>query len=149
MVRVSGLMELAKLPIPPVGPDGLTPAEQLAAIKQRVAALTTVQQRCWHELTGLLREQNVTMLEVDELTGDDLDYLRKRFNEEAIAILTPIAVDPAHPFPFIPNTRHRRGHGAGPRQRRDCSPASCCCPASSSASSACPATIRASSGWSS
>ena len=63
-----------------------------------------MQQRCWHELTGLLREQSVTMLEVDELTPGDLDYLRKRFNEEAIAILTPIAVDPAHPFPFIPNT---------------------------------------------
>jgi polyphosphate kinase len=104
MVRVSGLMELAKLPIPPVGPDGLTPGEQLAGIRQRVAALTTVQQRCWHELTGLLREQSVTMLEVDELTADDLDYLRRRFNDEAIAILTPIAVDPAHPFPFIPNT---------------------------------------------
>jgi polyphosphate kinase len=104
MVRVSGLMELAKLPIPPVGPDGLTPGEQLAAIRQRVAALTTVQQRCWHELTELLREQSVTMLEVDELTRDDLDYLRRRFNNEAIAILTPIAVDPAHPFPFIPNT---------------------------------------------
>ena len=104
MVRVSGLMELAKLPIPPVGPDGLTPSEQLAAIRQRVAALTTVQQRCWHELTGLLREQSVTMLEVDELTAEDLDYLRRRFNNEAIAILTPIAVDPAHPFPFIPNT---------------------------------------------
>ena len=104
MVRVSGLMELVKLPIPPVGPDGLTPGEQLAAIRQKVAALTQVQQRCWHELTGLLREQGVTMLEVDELTEADLGYLHRRFNDEAIAILTPIAVDPAHPFPFIPNT---------------------------------------------
>src|SRR5215213_2763073 len=103
MVRVSGLMELAKLPTAPVGPDGLTPAEQLAAIKQRVAALTTMQQRCWHELTDLLREQNVALLEVDQLTSADLEFLRKRFNEEAIAILTPIAVDPAHPFPFIAN----------------------------------------------
>jgi polyphosphate kinase len=104
MVRVSGLMELVKLPIPPIGPDGLTPGEQLAAIRQKVAALTKVQQRCWHELTELLREQGVTMLEVDELTHADLDYLHRRFNDEAIAILTPIAVDPAHPFPFIPNT---------------------------------------------
>ncbi len=104
MVRVSGLMELAKLPVPPVGPDGLTPSEQLAGIRQRVAALTTVQQRCWHELTNLLREQSVTMLEVDELTPEDRDHVRRRFNDEAIAILTPIAVDPAHPFPFIPNT---------------------------------------------
>src|SRR5215203_2406696 len=68
MVRVSGLMELAKLPVAPAGPDGITPTEQLAAIKQRVAALVTVQQRCWHELTGLLRAQNVTMLEADDLT---------------------------------------------------------------------------------
>ena len=103
MVRVSGLMELANLPTPPIGPDGLTPADQLAAIKQRVAALTSVQQRCWHELIGLLREQNVALLEFDELTQADLDFLLKRFNEEAIAILTPIAVDPAHPFPFIAN----------------------------------------------
>ena len=103
MVRVSGLMELANLTTPPVGPDGLTPAEQLVAIKQRVAGLTDMQQRCWHELTGLLREQNVALLEVDELTSQDLDFLLKRFNEEAIAILTPIAVDPAHPFPFIAN----------------------------------------------
>jgi polyphosphate kinase len=104
MVRVSGLMELVRLPVPPVGPDGLTPAEQLAAIRQRVASLTTVQQRCWHELTALLRAQGVAVLEVEELTEDDLDYLLRRFNDEAIAILTPIAVDPAHPFPFIPNT---------------------------------------------
>ena len=104
MVRVSGLMEIAKLPVPPVGPDGLTPAEQLAAIRQRVATLTTAQQRCWHELTALLHAQGVMMLEVADLTAEDLDYLRRRFNEEAIAILTPIAVDPAHPFPFIPNT---------------------------------------------
>ena len=51
----------------------------------------------------------MALLEVDELTPADLDFLRKRFNEEAIAILTPIAVDPAHPFPFIANTGHRRG----------------------------------------
>ncbi|MGE3291820.1 MAG: RNA degradosome polyphosphate kinase [Geminicoccaceae bacterium] len=104
MVRVSGLMELVKLAVPPVGPDGLTPTEQLGAIRQRVAALTTAQQRCWHELTALLRAQGVAVLEVEELTQGDLDYLLRRFNDEAIAILTPIAVDPAHPFPFIPNT---------------------------------------------
>ncbi len=103
MVRVSGLIEVAQLPIPPVGPDGMTPMDALAAIKQRVGALTRVQQRCWHELTALLRDQGVSVLDVAELSPEDLEFLRKRFNEEAIAVLTPIAVDPAHPFPFIPN----------------------------------------------
>ena len=103
MVRVSGLMEVARLPIPPVGPDGMTPMDALQAIKQRVSALTQVQQRCWHELTALLRDQGVAVLDVGELSPADLDFLRQRFDDEAIAVLTTIAVDPAHPFPFIPN----------------------------------------------
>jgi polyphosphate kinase len=103
MVRVSGLMELARLPIPPVGPDGMTPQETLAAIKQRVSTLTQVQQRCWHQLTAQLRQHGVIVLDTSELADGDLEFLRKRFDEEAIAVLTPIAVDPAHPFPFIPN----------------------------------------------
>ncbi|MEK0082363.1 RNA degradosome polyphosphate kinase [Geminicoccaceae bacterium SYSU G07066] len=103
MVRVSGLMELAKLPIPPVTADGMTPQEQLAAIKQRVSTLVQAQQRCWHQLTAQLRQHGVVVLDTSELTDQDLAFLRKRFEEEAIAVLTPIAVDPAHPFPFIPN----------------------------------------------
>ena len=103
MVRVSGLMELAHLTIPPVGSDGMTPSEQLAAIKQQVAALSQVQQRSWHELTALLRQHNLMVLDVGELTEEDLVLLRRRFDDEAIAVLTQIAVDPAHPFPFIPN----------------------------------------------
>lgn len=103
MVRVSGLMEIAKLPTPPVGPDGMTPGDQLAAIKQRVSELSKVQQRWWHELTSQLRQHHVVVLDVGELTEGDLEFLRKRFDDEAIAVLTPIAVDPAHPFPFISN----------------------------------------------
>ena len=103
MVRVSGLMELAQLPTPPLGPDGMTPTEQLAAIKQRVAGLSRVQQRCWHELTALLRQQGMAVLDMGELAPGDVAFLRQRFEDEAIAVLTPIAVDPAHPFPFIPN----------------------------------------------
>jgi polyphosphate kinase len=103
MVRVSGLMELARLPIPPVDPDGMMPVDAVRAIKQRVGALVRVQQRCWHELTAQLRQHGVAVLGVGELNGDDLAFLRRRFEEEAIAVLTPIAVDPAHPFPFIPN----------------------------------------------
>jgi polyphosphate kinase len=64
------------------------------------------QQRCWHELTGKLREAGVAVLGVDELTPGDLAFLEERFRVEASAVLTPIAVDPAHPFPFIPNNTH-------------------------------------------
>ena len=91
MVRVSGLMEVARLPIPPVGPDGMTPMDALQAIKQRVGAVTQVQQRCWHELTALLRDQGVAVLDVGELSKGDLEFLRQRFDEEAIGVSTAIA----------------------------------------------------------
>ncbi|MFO1039370.1 MAG: RNA degradosome polyphosphate kinase [Geminicoccaceae bacterium] len=103
MVRVAGLTELVQRNIVTMGPDGMTPAEQLAAIRARAAAINEHQQRCWHELTSKLRESGVTVVGVDELNQGDLRFLEERFQAEASAVLTPIAVDPAHPFPFIPN----------------------------------------------
>lgn len=103
MVRVSGLMEVSRLASAPVGADGRSPSETLAAIRAQVATLSHEQQRCWHELTALLRKEGVSVIDVTELTKDDMAFLKGRFDNEAIAVLTPIAVDPAHPFPFIPN----------------------------------------------
>jgi polyphosphate kinase len=83
--------------------DGMTPQEQLAAINERVARVTVDQQRCWHELMRLLRRQGVEILDIDELSADERQDLKTRFLDEALAVLTPIAIDPTHPFPFIPN----------------------------------------------
>ena len=103
MVRVAGLMGLEHAGVSGSSPDGRTAAEQLSAINHRVDEVMRVQQRCWHELTALLRTQGVEILETAELTQAELQALEKRFLDEALAVVTPIAIDPSHPFPFIPN----------------------------------------------
>lgn len=103
MVRVAGLKGLVAANVATTSPDGTTAAEQLAAINHRVGEVLGGQQRCWHELTGLLRAQGVEVVDVAELTPAEVKVLRRRFRDEALTVLTPIAIDPAHPFPFIPN----------------------------------------------
>ena len=142
MVRVAGLKGLVNGGVSTLSVDGMTPPEQLAAINERVARVIVDQQRCWHELTRLLRRQEVEILDIEELSEDEREDLRTRFLDEALAVLTPIAIDPTHPFPFIPN----RGMGVvmellGPRASP--STASSFCRASWSASSGCRATACA------
>ncbi len=103
MVRVAGLKHLASAGIAAVSEDGLTPEEQLAAIRDRAAALIDGQQRCWRDLQGLLRQQGISCLDEAELTPPDGQFLRQLFTDRLLPVLTPIAIDPAHPFPFIPN----------------------------------------------
>ncbi len=103
MVRVAGLKGLVNGGVSTLSVDGMTPREQLAAINERVARVTVDQQRCWHEVTHLLRRQGVEILDVDELSSVEMEDLRTRFLDEALAVLTPIAIDPTHPFPFISN----------------------------------------------
>ncbi len=103
MVRVAGLKALARAGVDTVSADGMRPARQLEAIRERAARLMAEQQRCWMELVARLREAGVVISDIDELSAADLARLHERFLSEAFAVLTPIAVDPAHPFPFIPN----------------------------------------------
>ncbi len=103
MVRVAGLKALARAGVDTVSADGMRPARQLEAIRERARRLMAEQQRCWDDLVGRLREAGVVISDIDELSEADLVRLRGRFLSEAFAVLTPIAVDPAHPFPFIPN----------------------------------------------
>jgi polyphosphate kinase len=103
MVRVAGLKGLDQAGMQTTTVDRQTPAEQLAAINQRVVDVFALQQRCWHALNDLLRAQSFELLDVTELDADELAGLRERFLDEALTVLTPIAVDPTHPFPFIPN----------------------------------------------
>ena len=102
-VRVAGLIGQAKAGVTAVSPDGRTPAQQLAAIKLRAEALLAEQQRVWRELRTLLRDAGIEVCEPDTLSTNDVKWLDAWFMERVFPVLTPLAIDPAHPFPFIPN----------------------------------------------
>src|SRR6266566_8953418 len=103
MVRVAGLKELAASGVPMKSDDGLTPEQQLAAIAEVAGGLVQRQQRCWADLQKRLRAEGISILDHEALTGDDRSWLRQLFVDRLLPVLTPIAIDPAHPFPFIPN----------------------------------------------
>jgi polyphosphate kinase len=102
-VRVAGLIGQAKAGVTAVSPDGRTPAQQLAEIKLRGEALLAEQQRVWRELRGLLRASGIEVCEPETLSNHDVRWLDAWFMERVFPVLTPLAIDPAHPFPFIPN----------------------------------------------
>jgi polyphosphate kinase len=103
MVRVSGLRELVQKGVKAESDDGLTPAQQLARIDTVAGQLMERQQARWLELQDELRTQGFEVLTASEARARDLTALRARFLAEVFPILTPLAIDPAHPFPFIPN----------------------------------------------
>jgi polyphosphate kinase len=103
MVRVAGLKELAASGVRVKSDDGLTPEQQLAAIAEVAGGLVQRQQRCWADLQKRLRAEGISILDHEALTDDDRAWLRQLFADRLLPVLTPIAIDPAHPFPFIPN----------------------------------------------
>jgi polyphosphate kinase len=103
MVRVAALKELAASGVAAKSDDGLTPEQQLAAIAEVAAGLVQRQQRCWADLQKRLRAETISILDHKGLSGDDHTWLRQLFIDRLLPVLTPIAIDPAHPFPFIPN----------------------------------------------
>jgi polyphosphate kinase len=103
MVRVAGLKAQQLLGVEETSADGLNPTQQLAAIAEEADALTASQQQVWAELRGLLRETGVAVLGNDEIGAQDSDWLNQHFHDHIFPVLTPQAIDPAHPFPFIPN----------------------------------------------
>ncbi len=103
MVRVAGLKELATSGVPVKSDDGMTLEQQLAAITDVAAGLVQRQQRCWADLQRRLQVEAISILDHKALTADDVSWLRQVFVDRLLPVLTPIAIDPAHPFPFIPN----------------------------------------------
>ncbi|HYI71809.1 MAG TPA: RNA degradosome polyphosphate kinase [Skermanella sp.] len=103
MVRVAGLKAQVRAGVTTLSDDNLSPNQQLAAVNQRVIELMRDQQNGWRTLRQDLRQAGITVVDPSELTDSEIDWLETRFLEEIFPILTPIAVDPAHPFPFIPN----------------------------------------------
>jgi len=103
MVRVAGLKNQVRAGLSKQSVDGLTPTEQLEEIATLTQHLNLEQQDYWQSLREELFAANVVIHEANDLSPDQLKYLQKLFREEIVPVLTPIAVDPAHPFPFIPN----------------------------------------------
>ena len=103
MVRVAGLKGQLRAGLTKRSADGLTPAEQMEEIATLAQHLHLEQQDHWQQLREELFAANVVIHEADDLSPDQVTYLQKLFREEIFPVLTPIAVDPAHPFPFIPN----------------------------------------------
>ncbi len=102
-VRVAGLLNLARSGHERRSIDGLTPSEQLEKISEYVRTLEMRQQAAWVRLKRELRNASVVVLETDELDAADQAWLDEYFIDQVLPLLTPLAVDPAHPFPFIPN----------------------------------------------
>ena len=107
MVRVAGLKGQHLAGIKAVSQDGLTPAQQLEAIRQRAGKLMADQQMTWLALRRQLDEAGVSVIEPTDLEPSDREWLEDRFMADIFPVLTPLAIDPAHPFPFVAN----RGFG--------------------------------------
>jgi polyphosphate kinase len=102
-VRVAGLVGQERENVTTLSPDGLSPTQQLVAIHQRALKLIDGQQTAWTTLHKLLQAAGVTLLDADALQDPDIAWLEAFFQDRVFPVLTPLAVDPAHPFPFISN----------------------------------------------
>ena len=103
MVRVAGLGAQLRAGIATRSPEGLTPAEQLSRIAEAVSLLVKDQQAQWRELRTLLGEAGIALIDGPDITKAEKAWLEDYFLAHVFPLLTPLAVDPAHPFPFIPN----------------------------------------------
>jgi polyphosphate kinase len=103
MVRVSGLSEQFKAGVVTLSQDGLSPAEQLTLLEPDIIALTADQQARWLELRNELKVQRVVVLKASDVSKVEQMWLEDYFLHYIFPVLTPLAIDPAHPFPFIPN----------------------------------------------
>jgi len=102
-VRVAGLQALANAGNTTLSNDGLNPAQQMVLISKDAHELLQAQQRVWIDLHKMLDAENITLLAADNLTEAEQEFSRNFFMTQVFPVLSPLAIDPAHPFPFIPN----------------------------------------------
>jgi polyphosphate kinase len=104
MVRVSGLREQVEAGVATRGSDGWTPTETLEAISKYIGPATEAHTRCFLEdVVPALEAAGIHLAEVNQLERQDREYLREYFQDQVYPVLTPLAVDPGHPFPYLSN----------------------------------------------
>ncbi len=103
MIRVAGLAGQVRSGVERLSIDGRTPSQELAAIGTRVRALEASQQRILSDLTSLLAEQGISLATTDALEPEQEAWLERFFLDRVLPVITPQAIDPAHPFPFVAN----------------------------------------------
>ena len=103
MVRVAGLRGQITAGIETPSQDGLTPSQQLVEVNRKARALIEAQQRTYRRLRQELKENGIAVVGGPDLSPAELAWLEDRFMADVFPLLTPLAVDPAHPFPFIAN----------------------------------------------
>jgi polyphosphate kinase len=104
MVRVAGLKAHQALGVEEISPEGMTVAQQLTAITAEADRLVTSQHEVWAALQIELDGVGMHVVGQEPLDAEAEDWLDQHFREQIFPVLTPQAIDPAHPFPFIPNT---------------------------------------------
>jgi polyphosphate kinase len=103
MVRVAGLKGQVREGVRVVSQDGLTAAEQLSRVNDNAAALMAEQQKRWRGLRTELKGEGLQVIDAGDVTAPERAWLADVFQNRLFPVLTPLAIDPAHPFPFIPN----------------------------------------------
>lgn len=102
-VRIAGLVGQVREGLVKTSPDGLTPQQQLAAVRERTGRLLQEQQRIWRDLQRDLEGAGIVVCDEVSFTPEEQAWLENCFMERVFPVLTPLAIDPAHPLPFIPN----------------------------------------------